>query len=105
MIPTVDALEAYCGCGKFAEYSVAPYIATAPGFITESYLNNSTSHLERLQPNACLSFSTNGEIFSGERPTVTVQRTASEKTDDTPPKEEERSLAQERRRRKNTEAG
>jgi hypothetical protein len=103
MIPTADALEAYCGYGDLVEYSFEPYIATASTPITESHLNHSMSPLERLQPNTGLSFSTNGEIFPRENPTVTVQQVASDKADNTPSEEEQRNLAQQRRRLRNRE--
>jgi hypothetical protein len=104
MIPTADALEAYCGYGDLVEYSVEPYMATVSAPITESHLNHSTSPLERLQPITCLSFSTNGEILPRENPTVTVQQVASDKTDNTPSEERQRNLARQRRRRRNRES-
>jgi hypothetical protein len=103
MIPTADALEAYCGYGDLVEYSFEPYIATATAPIIESHLNHSMNPLERFQPNAGLSFSTNGEIFPRENPTVTVQQVASGNTDNAPSEEEQLNLARQRRRLRNRE--
>ncbi len=104
MIPTADALEAYCGYGDLAEYSFEPYIATAPAPITESHLSHSMSPLERLQPSAGSSLSTSGEFFLGESPTITVQQVASDKTDNVASEEEQHNLARQRRRLRNREA-
>lgn len=59
------------------------------------------SPLERLQPNAGLSLSTNREILPRENPTVTVQQVASDKADNKPSKKEQRNLARQRRRLRN----
>ncbi|KAF2260224.1 hypothetical protein CC78DRAFT_585118 [Lojkania enalia] len=97
IIPTADALEAYCGYRDLVGFSFEPYIVTASGPITESHLNHSMSPLERSQPNAGLSFSTNGEIFPRENPAVSVQQVASDETGNTPSEEEQRNLARQRR--------
>ncbi|KAF2672922.1 hypothetical protein BT63DRAFT_409989 [Microthyrium microscopicum] len=101
MMPTADALEAYCDYGDLVEYSFEPYIATASAPITEGHLNHSMSPLERTQPNAGLSLSTNKEILPRENPTVTVQQVASDKRGNTPTKKEQRNLARQRRRLRN----
>jgi hypothetical protein len=103
MIPTADALEAYCGYGDLVEYSFEPHIATATAPITEGHLHHSMDPLERLQPNGGLSFSTNGEIFPRENPTVTVQQVASGNTNNAPSEEEQLNLARQRRKLRNRE--
>ncbi|KAH8726691.1 hypothetical protein GQ44DRAFT_771066 [Phaeosphaeriaceae sp. PMI808] len=101
MIPTVDTLEAYCDYGDLGEFSFEPYMATASAPTTERHLGRSVSPIERMQPGAGLSFSTNGEFFLGENPTVTVQHTVSDKTDKAASEEELRNLARQKRRLRN----
>ncbi|KAJ8130351.1 hypothetical protein O1611_g3277 [Lasiodiplodia mahajangana] len=94
MIPTANALKAYCGYRDLVDFSFKPYITTASVPLAESQHNHSISPLERSQPNAGLSFSTNSEIFPRENPAVTVQQVASDETKNTPSEEEHRNLAQ-----------
>jgi hypothetical protein len=103
MIPTVDALNAYYGYRDLTESLFKPYIAIVSAPITESYLNYSMSPLERLQPNAGLSFSMNREIFLRESLAITAQQVTSDETDNTPLEEEQRNLAKQRRRLRNRE--
>jgi hypothetical protein len=101
MVPTADALEAYCGYADLVGHSFKPYVTTSSAPITENHLNDSMSPLERLQPNVGLSFSTDVEIFPREA--VTVQL-ASDKSDNTPSEDEQRILARQRRRLRNRDS-
>ena len=101
IIPTVDTLEAYCDYGDLREFSFEPYMATASALTTERHLGRSVGPIERIQHDAGLSFSTNGEFFLGENPTVTVQHAVSDKIDKAASEEELRNLARQKRRLRN----
>jgi hypothetical protein len=82
MIPTVDALEAFCDYGDLTNCSFEPYVA-------------------EMQSGVDFSFSTSDEFYLGENQTITIQQEASNKTDTAASEEEQRDLGRRKRRLRN----